>query len=663
MEIPLLRDILVIFGLSIFVLLICHRMKLPPVVGYLITGIVGGPGGFALVKGVDDVETLSKIGIVLLLFTVGLEFSLKKIIEYKRYFFFGGALQVALTIASGYLISSALGRPQGEALFLGFLLSLSSTAIVLKLLQEKNETSTPHGNAIVGILVFQDVVAIPMMLLLPLLGGEKIDFDIPFFARVIGGFALLVAVFLAATYIIPRLLDLITRTRSKELFLLTVLVICFSVAYFSSLIGLSLSIGAFLAGLIISESEYSMEAIGDVLPFRDIFTSFFFVSTGMMVNVQFILEHPGIIVALCAAILAGKALIGTTSILAVGLPLRSAIISGLAISQIGEFSLVLAKQGLVLGLGTSNLSQLFLDVSVLTMAFTPLLMSSADRIAKIALKLPLPQTLKSGFSPPSTKVHLKDHVIIVGFGISGRNIARSLKEAAIPYVILEMNSDTVKKEKKLGQPIHYGDGTHETVLQHLDIQHAKAVAVVINDSIAALKTVEVARNLNPSIFIISRTHRVQEMNLMYKLGANEVIPDEFGTSVEMFTRLLRLYQITNIEIDKLITTIRQEGYEMLREYYKAPATLKDVQQDFAEVKLETYKVEFDSKISGKTVLESQLRVKYGLTVMLIKRGEETISSIEPSLVFQTGDRVVLLGPHNKLKEAYELFHSVHTNRA
>lgn len=657
MEIPLLRDILIIFSLSCLVLLLCHRLKLPTIVGYLITGVVAGPGGFALIKGIEDVETLSQIGIVLLLFTVGLEFSVKKIFEYKRYFFIGGFLQVLLTTLATFLIFKFWGSTAGESLFYGFLVSLSSTAIILKLLQQKNESATPHGRAIIGILVFQDVIAIPMMLLTPLLGGETINFDINFLARALGGLTLLAGVFFGAISVIPRILDVITRTRSRELFLLSVLVICFSVAYLSSLIGLSLSIGAFLAGLIISDSEYSTEAIGDILPFRDIFTSFFFVSIGMLLNVQFVIHHPMMILSLLGGIILLKAITGSASVLALGMPLRVSVLTGFALAQIGEFSLVLAKTGREHTLLSDFSYQMFLDVAVLSMALAPTLVALAEPLAQQLLKLPLPVRIKSGLKSELMfeKISHTDHVIIAGYGISGKNIARSSKEAGISYVVLEMNSETVKKEKKAGVPILFGDATHESVLAHAGIHSAKVLAVVINDPLAALRCVEVARRINPSLFIVARTQRIQEMNHFYKMGASDVIPDEFGTSVEIFTRVLRQYQIPGDEIEKLIASFRQEGYEMLREYNKERMNLRDFDQEFSQVKLETYKVSENSPIIGKSLIECQLRQKYGLTLMLIKRGNLTLLDIDPATVFELNDRVVVMGTKTNLDKAYELF--------
>lgn len=658
MEIPLLRDILVIFALSIFVLLACHKLKIPSVVGFLLTGVLAGPGGLGLIKGIEDVEKLSHIGIIFLLFTVGLEFSIKKILEYKKYFLIGGVLQVSLTVLLGTLVSYVIGRPLSDSFFLGFLLSLSSTAIVLKIIQDKAESDTPHGRAIVGILIFQDVVAIPMMLLIPILGkGEEMNLGWDIFVQSATAILLLIAVFFCALYLLPRLLDSVSKTRNRELFLLSVLVICFSVAWIAQELSLTLSMGAFLAGLIISDSEYSTEAIGDMLPFRDLFMSFFFVSIGMLCNLEFMLQNPFLILALCAGVIVMKACVAGISVLAVGVPLRTAVISALALSQIGEFSFVLAKEGFDLNLGTPFLYQLFLDVSLISMALTPFLINYSEKLSQYLLTLPLPDVIKLGFqSQGETPPHkLTNHVIIVGFGIAGKNLAKVLKETSIPYVILEMNSDTVKAEKLKGEPIHYGDASRDSVLRHVGIGEAKALAVVVNDAVAALRMVETAHKLNPSLYIIGRTRRVQEMPLLARFGASDVIPDEFGTSVEIFTRVLRRFEIPAEVIESLVATLRVEGYEVLRQYLLEPENLSPFGAGLEKIKLETILVEINSPLANKTILQSDLRKNCGITVMMIRRGNEILSDIEATTMVFPNDFVTVCGSKEKLAQAKRLF--------
>lgn len=552
MEIPLLKDIVVIFGLSMAILLICHRLKIPSIVGFIITGVVCGPHGLRLVRGVDNVEILSQVGIILLLFTVGMELSVRKILDVKRYFFWGGFVQVALTTLGGYMVAQWLDRPVGESLFLGFLLSLSSTAIVLRVLQERVESNSPQGRIVVAILIFQDILVVPLMLLVPYMAGKQLVVDLSLVEMLAKAALLLGLAFFAAVYVLPRMLDYIARTRSRELFLMAIFLICFSVAWLASNCGLSLSIGAFLAGLIVSETEYSHEAIGDVLPFRDMFTSFFFVSVGMMLDIGFVWQQPFFIIAISVAIILFKMCTGGVAAILLGAPLRIAVVSAVALSQVGEFSFVLAKAGMVHTIGTDYNYQLFLAVSLFTMALTPFMMAVSPYLAHYVMMLPLPTKIKSGLKPMPEPGHnqKKDHVIIVGFGVSGRNLAGSCRHAGIAYTVIETNPDTVRVERERGEPIYFGDASHESVLMHAHVKQAKVLAVLVNDSHAALGIVKNARKLNPGLFIIARTRYIQDVPLLSRQGSDDIIADEFGASIEIFTRVLRKFNVPSEEIDK-----------------------------------------------------------------------------------------------------------------
>jgi len=572
-EIPLLHDIVVIFGLSIGVLLLMYRFHMPAIVGFLCTGVLCGPHALGLIRDEGDVQVLANIGIILLLFSVGMEFSFKKIAEYWSYFLIGGSLQVGLTVLGGMLVGFITGADLGEALFLGFLLSLSSTAIVLRLLSEKMENDTPYGRVIIGMMIFQDIIAIPMMLAVPLLGGVAKTFTMETFWVFIKGLGILGLVLLSADKIVPFLLWRIARTRSRELFLLAVFTICSSVAWLTSNMGLSLSLGAFLAGLIISESDYRNEALGDILPFQDIFTSFFFVSIGMLLNLNFFLEHPFTILAMTLGVIFLKAFCAGVSCLFLKMPLRTVILTALAMSQIGEFAFVIAKEGEAIRLGSEYHYQLFLVVALLSMAITPALMAAAPYLADQVLRLPLPAWLKSGLNPPEKKQHaFKEHTLIVGYGVSGQMLARSSKASNIPYVILEMNADTVRKEKKKGELIYFGDASHDSVLHHANIKEAKVVAILINDSEAVFRILETARKLNPKIHIIARTRYLADMERLLEKGADQVVADDLGASVEVFTRVLHAYEVGSEALEKVINDMKADfhGFDLKAALSKAP---------------------------------------------------------------------------------------------
>jgi len=567
MQVAILNDILIIFALSIGVLLSCHRLRIPGMVGLLLTGILAGPHGFKLVQAVHEVEILSEIGVILLLFAIGIEFSLQRLSRIKIPVLAGGSLQVGLTTLVIMIVVRPFHPARGESLFIGFLVALSSTAIVLKLLQERGEVDSPHGNMALAVLIFQDVIIVPMMLFIPILAGETQSIPTALGVLILKGVGIILLVMIGARVLVPRLLHLVARTRITELFLTTVLVICLAVVWITANLGLSIALGAFLAGLIVSESEYSHHALGNVIPFRDVFTSFFFVSIGMLLDLRFCLEAPLVIAGITLAVFFVKAVVGSLVTLIIGLPLRTAILSGLSVSQLGEFSFILARTGTHYGFLKGDSYQIFLAVAILTMAATPLIMQNATKAADWILKLPFPGRLKSRCVSCSIENRYQTsqgHLIIVGFGLTGRHIAQAARLAGIPYLIVGMNAQRVREKRAKGEPIFYGDASQETVLLHANIRTADTLVVAINDPAAVRRITVLARRLNPKIYIIVRTRYVIEMDVLYQLGADEVIPEEYETSVEIFTRVLAQHHIPGDVIDQYVDEIRSSGYRMFR---------------------------------------------------------------------------------------------------
>lgn len=661
MEFFLLKDLLVIFAFSIVVLLVGHRLRIPPVVGFILTGVLAGPHGFGLIGEIKDVDTLAEIGIILLLFGIGMEFSLKKLMQIKRLFLLGGALQVGLTILITFCIILLFDRSVGESVFLGCLICMSSTAIVIAFLDKTGESMSPHGKLSIAILIFQDMVAIPMILLTPFLGngGEhsEVSSNSALIWSLIKGLLILGTVFVCAQRFVPRLLLQVARTRNKELFLLCVLALCFGVAFLTSGLGLSLTIGAFLAGLIISESEYSHEAISNIFPLQALFISFFFVSVGMLLDIRFLTVHLLAVIGLTLAVLALKMGTGLLTTLLMGFPVRTAAMVAILLGQIGEFSFVLAQTGIAYGLGSDFHYQMFLCVSLLTLMVSPVLMNFAPRIAEKLSKLPFPDFILLGRHrhSPAKPDRITGHVIIAGFGVSGRNLARSCKQTGIPYLILEMNPDTVRDQKLAGEPIYFGDAAQLSNLLHLNVAEAKVIAVLINDPIAAQRIIKIARNGNPEAYIISRARFVQETPFMIKLGADEAIPDEFGTSVEILSRVLRQYYIPDPEIYSFIEKIRTDGYETLRQRHPLPGKLSEMKMNLSNVETASFRLKGNSVLIGKTLAESQLRQQYGMTVILVKRGEEHFSNPPPDLVLNENDVIVVIGEKISFEKSASFF--------
>jgi CPA2 family monovalent cation:H+ antiporter-2 len=375
-----------------------------------------------------------------------------------------------------------------------------------------------------------------------------------------------------------------------------------------------------LAGLIISESEYSHQALGNILPFRYVFTSFFFISIGMLLDVGFLFRQPGTIALIALGVLVLKSIIASFVTVLLGFPLRTSILVGLALGQIGEFSFILSRVGLEHGLLAGDIYQRFLAVTILSMAATPFIIAQMPRLADTILRLPLPKSLISGFYPVSeTKVaNRKDHLIIIGFGVNGRNVAYTARVTGVPHAIIEMNPEIVRSEQAKGEPIYYGDATHETVLQHANIKEARIVVVAISDPTATRRITEIVRRLNQTVHLIVRTRYLQEMKPLHELGADEVIPEEFETSVEIFTRVLTKYLIPRDRIERLVAEVRSDGYEMFRSLSIESSSFSDLKLQLPDIEISALRVAERSPLVGKSLVQIELRRSYGATVLAIR---------------------------------------------
>ncbi|MFT4554251.1 MAG: CPA2 family monovalent cation:H+ antiporter-2 [Chlamydiales bacterium] len=652
MEIPLLKDIVVIFGLSIVVLLICTRIRVHSIVGLLLTGIVCGPHLLGLVDAEHEVEMLSEVGIVLLMFTIGLEFSLREIMRIKKLVFLGGGLQVALTTSISALFVLLWDFTIGQAIFYGFLVSLSSTAIILKILQDSAKIATPYGKAILGILIFQDIAVVPMMLMVPFLAGSGEGGELGLLFHLGKGILILAAVLILAQWAVPKLLFQIAKTKNSQLFILSIIFLCAGIAWVSSSVGLSLALGAFLSGLIISESEYSHNAVGHILPFQQVFTSFFFVSIGMLLDVRYIIHHPFLTLFATFMVFSLKFLIASGVAKLMGYSLRNAILVGVGLCQMGEFAFLLSAKGIEFDLISDSTYQLFLTASILSMAISPFIISMGSEIVKMILKWNLPDWLKgeSQDITPEIDIDLKDHVVIIGYGVCGRNLSWASKLAGITYAILEINPEIVRSERNNGEPIFYGDASSKAVLEQTNLSHARLVVIAIDDPVAARRIVEVIRSVSSGVYIIVRTRYLEELSPMIELGANDVIPEEFETSVEIFTRVLRKYLIPQDEIEKFVGEVRSQKYQMFRSIFHQQTTFSDIKLSVSDVEVASFRLHEDSSFVGKSLRQSNLRQLYGITVLMIHRGAKVMANPGPDLIFEANDILVTFADHDNLAE-------------
>lgn len=664
MVFELLTDILIVFAVALVVGMLFNRIRVPPLVAFILTGVIVGPYGFSIIKGQEQVTSLAEIGIILLLFTIGLEFSFKDLWRIRLIAIAGGALQVGLSFAFFCGLAFLMGMPANEAILMGFLFSLSSTAIVLKILHERGEMDSPHGSIALGILIFQDLMAIPMIMAIPFLASIPQLDPTPFLSGqalvtlVIQDLLIVIILIACARWIIPRVMHEIARTRNQELFLLVVILTCFGVAWLVSFTGISIAIGALLAGLIISGSEYSHQAASIVLPFRDIFTSFFFISVGMLVDVRFLLANFWLVLFLIVIAIVAKALLATAAPVALGYPLRTAVMTGLSLAQVGEFSFIIAQSGFMTGILTFGAYQTFLIVALITMAATPFVIGIGQPVTGRLCSVPALSRLTEGtcsIDDERSRQKHKDHLVIIGYGITGRNLALTARRAGIAYSIVELNPDLVIDARNAGEPVVFGDATGTGVLTHAGIRNARIVVIAINDPVAIRKIVAICRSLNPPLIIIVRTRYVSEVESLHAVGADEVIAEEFETSVEILTVVLNKFFVPRDRIDSFITDVRADGYRMLRTRNNGQGTLPDLVRHIPNITIVALTVEPGSPLDGTTLGEFNLRKRYNILVLAIRRGEEVITGLGGETRLEAGDSAIVYAAPEDIAKGADQF--------
>jgi CPA2 family monovalent cation:H+ antiporter-2 len=645
-EVSIIRDIVIILLVSIPIIFIFRKINLPSIVGFLIAGMIIGPYGFQLISEIEQIEIMAEIGVILLLFTIGLEVSFSRLLEMKRLLLIAGGLQVLMTIILSGFIFFLFDIPINKSIYYGMLVSLSSTAIVLKLLSDKDELEAPHGRISLSILIFQDLAIVPMFLLLPILAATTQTSTGMILIRLLYAFGAVALILITARVLMPKILFQLANLRMREAFTVGILLLLLGSAYLTYSIGLSFALGAFIAGIILSETDLSHQVAADILPLKDAFNSIFFVSVGLLLNIGFVIKFPLILTIVILSIFFLKSVIIILIVKGLKFPLRTAILTGLGLAQIGEFSFILAQAGLGFNLIENDFYNSFLAASIFTMLVTPLVFQI----------LPFIST-KFGFLERKTITQndtaLKDHVIIVGFGLNGRNLARVLKETGIQYIITELNPETVRIEKANGEKIIYGDITKEGILHHAHIETANILVLAISDPSATRIGVQNAKRLNPSVYTIVRTRYTKEIEGLRMLGANEVIPEEFETSLHIFSKVLERYHIPLNIIMKQVSLLRGENYSMLTQKGPAIHSMVHINEILAAGLTDTFYVDESNIFRGKTLAEINLRAKTDATIIAIVRNGKTISNPSGKEKLFANDTVVITGTHQSVDKAFE----------
>jgi monovalent cation:H+ antiporter-2, CPA2 family len=641
-EQTLLRELVLTYALALGLILALARLRIPPIVSFIIAGTIAGPAGLGIVHREEDVELLADLGIVLLLFTVGLEFSLREIERIWRAVIFGGSLQMGGTAAVIALIVY-LGV-QGSwrvAIFIGVFVALSSTAIVLRELGSRNQLDAPHGRLMVGVLLFQDLCIVALLLLVPILSGKTALSAVPLV--LLKAAAAIGAVAIVSRLVLPLLFNLVARSRRREAFPLAVLLASIGTAWVGSLLGMSMALGAFLGGLILADSEFSHQAHAEIRPLRDILSGLFFISLGMLVHFGTIVDNLAGVVGVTLLLIVVKGVVASAALWAVATPLRIAVTAGIGLAQVGEFSFILGRAGLEVGLVSSGQWQILLAASIATMVVTPALVAIAPPIGSWVAK----RTKEHAEQSDADVTHLTDHVVILGFGVGGRLLGRGLRQLSVPYIILDLNGATVRTARQNGESIFFADATNEDALRGAGVERARAIVAVLSDPYASVRAVTAVRALNPDAPIIVRTRYAAEAEMMSRLGAAVAVAEELEASLEVLAQVFARLDVPGNVGEVLVDAFRRESSGMRQS--RAPMQpLESLPSAISEAPVASHQLGDGEWAVGRTLADVNLRAETGALVIAVRKNGRHITSPPADLELAAGDVLYLMGDESDI---------------
>jgi CPA2 family monovalent cation:H+ antiporter-2 len=624
-------------------------LRQPALLGYIIGGMVVGPAGLGLIKEVVQIETLAQFGAAFLLFALGVEFSFAELKKVQQISLGGGGLQIVLTILITTLVSVGMGwvKSPAQGVFLGAILSLSSTAVVLKCLMERNETATPHGQVMLGILVVQDLALGLMLAVLPALDQPPEAIGVA-----IGQALLRIGLFAAGAvavgiWLIPRLLRLLAKTESRELFLLGVVTLCLCIALLTEQMGLSIEMGAFVAGLMISEVEYADQTLTYVEPLRDVFAALFFASVGMLIDPLFLWNNWELILGLVFLVFVGKFLIITPLVKLFKYPLKTALITGLGLAQIGEFSFVLASEGQVLGLVSRRVYLLLVGTTAVTLILTPFVLQIIPQLFNWLETVPIFKPYFNSMELPlevATDLPLQNHVVVCGYGRIGRNLVRLLNEHNSKIVVIDQSEAAIQKLREAEVPYVYGNAASLHVLEKAGVDQARSLVIALPDAMSTRLALKRSLELAPDLDIVVQANHNRDIELLYQLGAKEVVQPEFEASLEMATHVLTGLGVPIAVIDREVEQIRSTHYLDLRPERSQAEIARDLQFAAQGMSSRWYRLPSDSPLAGMTIGQANIRSLTGVSLVAIRRdrGEE-IDYPDAKTSLEKGDRFLVVG--------------------
>ena len=657
--IPVLRELVIVAGFALAIGMLSRRIGAPAVIGFIATGAIIGPGGLGLIEDLNRVHVLAEIGVVLLMFTLGLEFSLADLRSLGARSILAGGTQILLSAALLAPVLIAFHLPLAPAFFTGLMAALSSTAVILKTLADRAEIQSPHGRLSIGVLIVQDLAIVPISLSLPLFvqwqrGGSAAPFGLDQLLGLLFRLAATGLVIAAAWRWLPLLLRRLSRM-SHEAFLAGVMLTVLGSAYLGSLVGLSLALGAFLAGLVISGSEVSAQVAADVLPFRDTLSSVFFISIGMLFSFSELTREPlrilGATLILVVIKLVAMALAGRLT----RHGLAASFAAGLTLAHVGEFGFVLLPLAVGAGLLTDADSSRMVPVSLFSLVLAPWLASAAPGWA-LAVERRFgraPAAVRAGETVDSAKAGPAPQVVIAGFGLNGRNVARVLRAVRIPHIVVDLQPDRIAVCAADSSPALLGNATRPEILVHAGIRQARALVVALSDPLATRRVVRLARELQPSLFVVVRTRYLAEVDGLYAIGANVVIPEEFETSIEIFAAVLGHLHIPGNVIEAQISLLRREHYSVLRGRKLPGSVIEQLEMLLAEGATETALVLQQSPAVNRTLGDLGLLADSGARAIAVVRGGQALTALASDFRLALGDTLVLTGSHAGINAALD----------
>lgn len=647
-KLTLIVEMVTVLGVAVSGGYLVSRLRQPVLLGYLLGGIVVGPAGLKLVTLEGDIQVLSEVGVALLLFALGVEFSLKDLLRLRVIALGGGSLQIMLTIllAGGLAYLTGWVQTVPKAIFLGAVLSLSSTAVVLKSLIERNEVQTVHGQIMLAILIVQDLGLGLMLAVLPALTQPTNIIGIALFTALLKVLLFLLGAILTGRWVIPFLIRLLAQSGSQELFLLGILVLCLGIALFTYAIGLGIAMGAFVAGLMISNVEYADHALDRVLPMRDVFATLFFVSIGILIDPGFLLANGWVLIGLIAVTMLGKAAIVALIVRGFGYSLKTALTVGIGINQIGEFSFVLAGVAQTQGLFSSRLYGLTVGTTAITLLLAPFMLKATPYLLQWLEQLPvLSPFLQLNSSPRlvGLEEELANHVVVVGYGRVGQTLVRMLYFQGHKILVIDNNEAALQTLRERRIPYLFGDASSTLVLEKANLTQAKAMAIALPDPMATRLTLKRALSLAPDLDITVRAHVNEEIDSLYQLGAQEVVQPEFEASLEMGAHMLLKLGDSTYAVQQVVNRYRRGRYRDIlperSEYWGAA----DLEVAIEGLQHHWYSLHSDSPLVGMTLAQTNARRLTGATVMAIERNKKLYRYPTGEFTLASGDRLLVVG--------------------